>query len=783
GEASQSSRQTPITQVTNNSKKAVAQRAFAAGINSSPRMVAQRQQIETYQKPEQPNNTGLPVQLKTGIEQLSGLSMDDVRVHYNSQKPAQLQALAYTQGTDIHVAPGQSQHLSHEAWHVVQQKLGRVAPTTQMKGVSVNDDKELEREADVMGDSALHLQAKLHNTKSDLNDHVVQQNNNNKPQAVLFESPRFLNVIQRHYVVTGEKKITVRKICTMRNHWYQAALDVIEGMINERLGSKKTANLLDLYKKYDPLSKQIPTVHPTTNQAINPDDHVPPSEFTVFFDEKLPMNLAKDIKKAAKEDGITITTKDVKKNMAVAFIRKANADPTSWTTIKSHIQDQSGEHFLSTQTPVNEEFHPTYAANTGVAGKQYGKTGITSMNERIPAKRRTPEESQRTANLWYSELHKSDSQAARGEKLFSAFRSGGFSAYNEKKKHQAEANQQRAHGVIEAMALQMLKDKELEGEDVTKYFSWQVLPITMAAIDLLSDTSIKGDAAMVSDHHEALRALNGRKFKYAIKWLDSNGGLQDKTVEVSLTILDFNVAVNQASTFVMKSTQQETNAEALNLLGEIKDKTLRMNQEKIQMLEGPIKIIQGDARKAHDQGPQLNQINLDLMNNYQSQIKQIEIRQQQIIKLWEEISNNKGGDKGGYRAPALIANLAYMLGLMVHFNCKSGKDRTGLMDIESKLMARELSERRGIQMGGIPSKDLTTAEKQYRHQQMLWENGSLQILERNTRGQSLKVADIYWAPGSSDQELMERLGGKQILEDLKGLADYTLLVDKMLGLA
>src|SRR5262249_24108265 len=50
---------------------------------------------------ETDNNTGLPDSLKTGLENLSGLSMDDVQVYYNSSKPAQLNALAYTQGTDI----------------------------------------------------------------------------------------------------------------------------------------------------------------------------------------------------------------------------------------------------------------------------------------------------------------------------------------------------------------------------------------------------------------------------------------------------------------------------------------------------------------------------------------------------------------------------------------------------------------------------------------------------------------------------------------------------------
>lgn len=105
---------------------------------------------------KQENNTGLPDQLKSGVENLSGLSLDDVQVHYNSDKPAGLQAHAYAQGTDIHLAPGQEKHLPHEAWHVIQQKQGRVKPTMQLQDkVNVNDDAGLEKEADVMGAKAI----------------------------------------------------------------------------------------------------------------------------------------------------------------------------------------------------------------------------------------------------------------------------------------------------------------------------------------------------------------------------------------------------------------------------------------------------------------------------------------------------------------------------------------------------------------------------------------------------------------------------------------------------
>lgn len=111
---------------------------------------------------QQEYTTGLPDNLKAGIAHLSGLSMADVNVHYNSSQPAQLQALAYTQGTDIHAGPGQEKHLPHEAWHVVQQKQGRAQPTLQVKGVPINDDKGLEQEADVMGTKALQMRRPDH---------------------------------------------------------------------------------------------------------------------------------------------------------------------------------------------------------------------------------------------------------------------------------------------------------------------------------------------------------------------------------------------------------------------------------------------------------------------------------------------------------------------------------------------------------------------------------------------------------------------------------------------
>jgi hypothetical protein len=145
-------------------------RQLQSTIDASPRVTAlhtmtqlmNRQQPADGQQaaPARPaNRTGLPDDLKAGIEALSGVSMDQVKVHYNSPQPAQLHAHAYAQGKDIHLAPGQERHLPHEAWHVVQQHRGNVKPTVDVQGVGVNDDAALEHEADTMGARAIQMRA------------------------------------------------------------------------------------------------------------------------------------------------------------------------------------------------------------------------------------------------------------------------------------------------------------------------------------------------------------------------------------------------------------------------------------------------------------------------------------------------------------------------------------------------------------------------------------------------------------------------------------------------
>lgn len=71
--------------IANASPQAAQARAIQAKADTAPRA----------------NDTGLPDNLKAGIESLSGISMDSVRVHYNSGKPGLFRSAAPSPRTTI----------------------------------------------------------------------------------------------------------------------------------------------------------------------------------------------------------------------------------------------------------------------------------------------------------------------------------------------------------------------------------------------------------------------------------------------------------------------------------------------------------------------------------------------------------------------------------------------------------------------------------------------------------------------------------------------------------
>ena len=255
----------PIFQFTNHRPQTVAQKKLKEIADNSPRakQITQLKEImdasmvpTSIQKKS--NNTGLPNNLKDGIQNLSGYSMSDVKVHYNSSQPATLQAHAYAQGTEIHIAPGQEKHLPHEAWHVVQQKQGRVKPTKQLKGkTKINDDAGLEKEADLMGAKA--IQMKSGQSTSPVYQFVTQDD----VEAVISDKIGVRNQINNYGGLCGGWSISLLKEKNGLEIWKQfeklysdgdlVEKNITKPMINYFKKVMKNQYVLDLsdYMNYD----------------------------------------------------------------------------------------------------------------------------------------------------------------------------------------------------------------------------------------------------------------------------------------------------------------------------------------------------------------------------------------------------------------------------------------------------------------------------------------------------------------------------------------------------
>ena len=140
---------------------------FAGAVAGAPAIAVQAKAdtTELQGSPEVPahlpghgGGAKMPAEVRGKMEAAFGVDFSRVRIHEGSHAQA-IGALAYTQGTDIHFAPGQyqphsqraQQLLGHELTHVVQQSRGRVRTTSQASGRYINDDVQLEREADEMG--------------------------------------------------------------------------------------------------------------------------------------------------------------------------------------------------------------------------------------------------------------------------------------------------------------------------------------------------------------------------------------------------------------------------------------------------------------------------------------------------------------------------------------------------------------------------------------------------------------------------------------------------------
>lgn len=92
------------------------------------------------------NGTLFAAQVHKAEEQ-SNISLHDLDIHVNSNRPSMYKADAMAQGTRIDLSPNHDDDFNHELIHVLQFKQGRIPTTDRTYGVARNSNPVLEQEA------------------------------------------------------------------------------------------------------------------------------------------------------------------------------------------------------------------------------------------------------------------------------------------------------------------------------------------------------------------------------------------------------------------------------------------------------------------------------------------------------------------------------------------------------------------------------------------------------------------------------------------------------------
>ena len=177
--------------------------------------------------------------------------------------------------------------------------------------------------------------------------------------------------------------------------------------------------------------------------------------------------------------------------------------------------------------------------------------------------------------------------------------------------------------------------------------------------------------------------------------------------------------------------------------------SMRYNRQAMEQLFG---------RKPDWRGGMVGQY-LDRTDISDTHKKMVTALRSQIIELWEKDGFRKTGEDP-YRLPARLAMLGHLMGVTPLFNCKSGKDRTGQMDVACKTLALQMYERNGE----LPPLDgPRTRTDAHIFQQVAINGGNLEMQRLNTGLAGFKTSGV---------EGLDRLFSESAREMHRGLSHY-----------
>ncbi|CAJ0993664.1 inositol phosphate phosphatase SopB [Sodalis praecaptivus] len=424
-----------------------------------------------------------------------------------------------------------------------------------------------------------------------------------------------------------------------------------------------------------------------------------------------------------------IKPQEAKKRALVAYnaARTDTLNNAPWKTIQREIS-HNGNQYSSLQRPAAE----MKLGDRDIFPTAYQGKGICSSDAN---------ETKHAANLWQSSLSVED-QFGQQQTLFQGIRHGVLSpfALPARSAERIEGAQNRAKEVVTAALYSRpeLMARALKGETV---------PLQLVSTSLLTPTKISifgKEREMLRDQMQAWQTLckaeSQRDGALTLTVHNDKGEAQD--VKVALDVAAFNFGVNEFSLKLGlgNDTSDSYNAVALN------------------------QLLGNDLRPEAEPGGWVGRY-LEGKPTPENANKVITLSKQ-LKNIWNgKLYRSDGGEP--YKTPQRLMMLAYEIGAVPCWNCKSGKDRTGMLDAEVK---REAIAYHNQQPLKDPQERLNEKDTQLL-QTVVLQSGNLEVQKQNTGVKGNKVAKTFKL-SSMNLSLTKRLGLGDVWSKVKGLAQF-----------
>ncbi|ECJ4665790.1 type III secretion system effector inositol phosphate phosphatase [Salmonella enterica subsp. diarizonae] len=396
-----------------------------------------------------------------------------------------------------------------------------------------------------------------------------------------------------------------------------------------------------------------------------------------------------------------------------AQVKHLNSQP--WQTIKNTLT-HNGHQYTNTQLPAAD----MKIGTQDIFPSAYQGKGVCSWDTK---------NIHHANNLWMSTV--SAHEDGKDKTLFCGIRHGVLSPYDVKDPLLRQAGaENKAKEVLTAALFSKpdLLTRALEGEAVN---------LKLVSVGLLTASNVLGkEGTMVEDQMRAWQSLTQPEKMIHLKIRNKDGELQ--TVKIKPEIAAFNVGVNELALklgFGLK-TSDSYNVEALH------------------------QLLGNDLRPEAKPGGWVG----DWLAQYPNNYKVVNILARQIKDIWKNNLHHKDGGEP-YKLAERLAILANEIDAVPAWNCKSGKDRTGMMDSEIKREIICLHQTHTLNAPG----SLPDRSGQEIFQKVLLNSGNLEIQKQNTGGAGNKVMKNL-SPEVLNLSYQKRVGDENIWQSVKGIS-------------